>query len=338
MARKRIPVLIVAGFLGSGKTTLLNHLLTNDQGARIGVIMNDFGAIGVDAMSVAGQVDAMVSLSNGCLCCAVDASGLDAMLGKLSEPKANIDVIVIEASGLAEPRDLIRLMIASENQAITYGGLIEVVDAAEFDETRTRHPELDQHLRFADLVLLNKTDRVPEPEQKRLTALLTELAPGTPVLATEFGRIDPELFFDPEPGPKTGQLSFDDLRHEHADHSEHIHAAYESVEFVSERPLNPRRLVKFLEARPHGLYRIKGFIDFGPSAERQKFAMQSVGAFLRFERTRWARDEQRRTELVLIGAGIDSKAVHADLTACVENDQAEADERGMLLVLRHTES
>lgn len=338
MARKRIPVLIVAGFLGSGKTTLLNHLLTNDQGARIGVVMNDFGAIGVDAMSVAGQVDAMVSLSNGCLCCAVDASGLDAMLGKLSEPKAKIDVIVIEASGLAEPRDLIRLMIASENPAITYGGLIEVVDAAEFDDTRARHPELDQHLRFADLVLLNKTDRVSPAEQQRLTALLTELSPGTPVLATSFGRIDPELFFDPEPRPKTGQLSFDDLRHDHSDHSEHIHTAYESVEFVSDHPLNPRKLVKFLEARPGGLYRIKGFIDFGPSADRQKFAMQSVGAFLRFERSRWARDEPRRTELVLIGAGIDSQAVHAGLATCVENDPPQADERGMLLVLRHTES
>lgn len=71
-----IPVVIVAGFLGSGKTTLLNHLLRDNRGTRIGVVVNDFGAINIDAMLVAGQVDAMVSLGNGCVCCAVDVSEL----------------------------------------------------------------------------------------------------------------------------------------------------------------------------------------------------------------------------------------------------------------------
>lgn len=79
----RIPVVLVAGFLGAGKTTLLNHLLANREGARVGVVVNDFGSVNVDALAVAGQVDTMVSLGNGCLCCAVDASGLDAMLGRL---------------------------------------------------------------------------------------------------------------------------------------------------------------------------------------------------------------------------------------------------------------
>ena len=73
----KIPVVVVTGFLGSGKTTMLNHLLVHSGGTRIGVVVNDFGQINIDALSVAGQVDSMVSLGNGCLCCAVDASDLD---------------------------------------------------------------------------------------------------------------------------------------------------------------------------------------------------------------------------------------------------------------------
>ncbi|MBF6247579.1 GTP-binding protein, partial [Nocardia elegans] len=87
---ERIPVLIVAGFLGAGKTTMLNHLLRDDGGTRIGVVVNDFGAVNIDAMLVAGQVDAMVSLGNGCVCCAIDVSELDEMFERLTQPQAGI--------------------------------------------------------------------------------------------------------------------------------------------------------------------------------------------------------------------------------------------------------
>lgn len=86
MATQQIPVVVLAGFLGSGKTTLLNHLLGNGDGTRIGAIVNDFGSIEIDAMTVAGQVDSMVSLGNGCLCCAVDTSELDTYLERLARP------------------------------------------------------------------------------------------------------------------------------------------------------------------------------------------------------------------------------------------------------------
>src|SRR5690606_23384342 len=124
MANRQIPVVVVAGFLGAGKTTLLNHLLHNTRGARIGVIVNDFGAVNIDSMLVAGQVDSMVSLSNGCLCCVVDVSDLYAMLDRLAHRNSDLDVIVVEASGLAEPRNMIRLVLGSENEYITYGGLV----------------------------------------------------------------------------------------------------------------------------------------------------------------------------------------------------------------------
>ncbi|QKW45933.1 CobW family GTP-binding protein [Streptomyces microflavus] len=349
---QQIPVVVLAGFLGSGKTTLLNHLLRNRAGTRIGVIVNDFGSIEIDAMTVAGQVGSTVSLGNGCLCCAVDASELDTFLEKLTRPSARLDVIVIEASGLAEPQELVRMLLASENPHILYGGLVEVVDAAEFDATRERHPEIDRHLAVADLVVLNKTDRVGEAEQDQLRERVVELSGPAAVIPAVHGRIDPELLFDPALRPdgeeKVRQLTFEDLLREEAGHAheDHLHAAYESVDFTSDTPMDPRRFMAFLDSRPEGLYRIKGFADFGAGDRDNKYALHAVGRFLRFVPQPWARGEQRLTQLVMIGAGIDAGALRDGLTACraepLENPdaaRAPADtpdaERSMWGVLRY---
>ncbi|GAA1283563.1 GTP-binding protein [Saccharothrix xinjiangensis] len=316
---RRIPVVVVAGFLGAGKTTLLNHLLARARGTRVGVVVNDFGAIGIDAMSVAGQVDSAVSLGNGCLCCAIDVSELDEMLARL-EPR--VDVIVVEASGLAEPQAMARMVLASENPRLSYGGLVLLVDAAEFPD------DLARHLRVADLVVLNKVDRVADPAA--LEAEVDRLKPGVPVVRAEFGRVDPALLFDPRPRARYGQLSFEDLADEH-DH-EHDHVRYESVDFTG-GALNPARFMAFLDRRPAGLYRVKGFVLFDVPGHRQRFSLHTVGAFLRFERSAW--DGPRRTELVLIGTGLDTAAVRAELAACAEDDPASVDPQSMLEVLRY---
>ncbi|MFJ4972135.1 CobW family GTP-binding protein [Streptomyces sp. NPDC088755] len=354
---QQIPVLVLAGFLGSGKTTLLNHLLRNRAGTRIGVIVNDFGSIEIDAMTVAGQVGSTVSLGNGCLCCAVDASELDTFLETLTRPSARLDVIVIEASGLAEPQELVRMLLASENPHILYGGLVEVVDAAEFDGTRKRHPEIDRHLAVADLVVLNKTDRVGEAERDRLRGTVAALSGPAAVISAVHGRIDPELLFDPALRPdgeeKVRQLTFEDLlREEECDghddgHGNHLHAAYESVDFTADIPMDPRRFMAFLDSRPEGLYRIKGFADFGAGDRDNKYALHAVGRFLRFVPQPWARGEQRLTQLVLIGAGVDAEALRTALAACRADDRETvraADgldtpdaERGMWGVLRYVQ-
>nr|WSW62303.1 GTP-binding protein [Streptomyces sp. NBC_00998] len=348
-----IPVVVLSGFLGSGKTTLLNHLLGNRGGTRIGVVVNDFGSIEIDAMAVAGQVgDSMVSLGGGCLCCAVDGSELDAYLEKLSAPVHRIDVIVIEASGLAEPQEMIRMLVASENPAIRYGGLVQVVDAAEFDATRAKHPESDRHLAVADLVVLNKTDRVEPAGLARIGAELGALCPGTPVVAADHGRIDPELLFDRRPWTETrGQLSFEDLISQardaddadHAedtedeDHTGHAHTVYESTEFESEQALNPRRFIDFLDRRPAGLYRIKGYVHFGVPGHEERYEVHAVGRFLRFVPGPWDRGEPRRSRLVLIGAGTDGAALLRELEACREPAPQHAPPESMWGVLRYVD-
>ncbi|ANB08982.1 cobalamin biosynthesis protein CobW [Streptomyces ambofaciens] len=335
---QQIPVVVLAGFLGSGKTTLLNHLLHRSGGSRIGAIVNDFGSIEIDAMAVAGALgDSTVSLGNGCLCCAVDASDLDGYLERLARPGAGIDVIVIEASGLAEPQELVRMLLASEQPGVVYGGLVEVVDAAEFDATRVRHPEIDRHLALADLIVVNKTDRAPDAE--RVIALVRSLGDRAAVVPATYGRIDPEFLYDCRPGEeRVGQLSFDDL-HDHSGggaHAEHLHAAYDTLSFASGVPLDPRRLMTFLDSRPEGLYRIKGYVDFGPYDTRNRYAVHAVGRFLRFHPEPWPAAEARRTQLVLIGSGIDAPALRAELDACRRAaDAPPADEHGMWGVLRY---
>jgi G3E family GTPase len=334
---QQIPVIVLAGFLGSGKTTLLNHLLHRSGGTRIGAIVNDFGAIEIDAMAVAGALgDSTVSLGNGCLCCAVDASELDVYLERLARPASGIDVIVIEASGLAEPQELVRMVLASEHPGIVYGGLVEVVDAVEFDDTRAKHPEIDRHLALADLVVVNKVDRATDGE--RVLGTVRELAERAAVVPASHGRIDPEFLFDCRPSEeRIGQLLFDDMCERHdEDHADHLHSAYDSLSFASEEPLDPRRLMAFLDSRPQGLYRIKGYVDFGPYDTANRYAVHAVGPFLRFYPEPWPATGARLTQLVLIGSGIDTAALAKELEAC-KSDAPHADEQGMWGVLRYVQ-
>lgn len=350
---ERIPVVIVAGFLGAGKTTLLNHLLRDNRGTRIGVVVNDFGAINIDSMLVAGQVDAMVSLGNGCVCCAIDVSELDALFTRLAQPRAQIDVIVVEASGLAEPRNLIRMVVGSDNPRIRYGGLVEVVDAEHFSAARDRHPELATHIRLADLVVVNKADRVTAPEMADLRDDVAQLAGPVPTYSTTHGRVEPGLLFDdrvPRAAEPGEQLSLDELldedrHHEDEPHDQachrHLHDDYTSVSFRSVEPLDPRRLLDFLHDPPQGLFRAKGVVAFAVAGEGRKFTVHLVGRHIVVEPGHWGPHEEPVTEFVLIGADMASSAdaegadVLARLHAAVHIGAELLDSSAMLGVWRY---
>ena len=307
-----VPVLAIAGFLGAGKTTLLNHLLRNSRGVRIGALINDFGAVNIDAMLVAGQVDAMASLSNGCICCAVDASEAAEMLAKLATVRPALDLIVIEASGVAEPPVLARTIATAEDGRFHYAGMVLVVDAMQ-------PAELCHGVAVADLVVLNK---IGEAGDNDVLTRIRALNPRVPVLPTDFARVDPELLIDPPRARKPqAQLSFDELLH---DHHHHDHPEYQSVEFVTGDIVNPRHFMALLHERPEGGYRAKGFVDFGSNG---RFLVQLVGSSLRLSKKRG-----RGTELVLIGTGMDAEALRSSLRDCT---QEPADENAMLGVLKY---
>lgn len=230
------------------------------------------------------------------------------------------------------------MVLASENERIVYGGLVEVVDAAEFEATRERHPEIERHLGIADLVVVNKTDRLDADGRRSLVERITGLAGGAAVIEATYGRIDPELLFECRPPrERVGQLSFDDLHEDGEGHHDHLHAAYETVSFEAAEPLHPRRLLDFLDSRPEGLYRIKGFVDFGEADPRNRYAVHAVGRFLRFHPEPWPADGTgRATRLVLIGSGTDTAALIGRLDAArITGPDDRPEEHSMWGVLRY---
>ena len=306
-----IPVLAVAGFLGAGKTTLLNHLLRNGRGARIGVLVNDFGSVNIDAMLVAGQVDAMASLSNGCICCVAEDGEVAEMLGKLAAVRPALDLIVVEASGVAEPPAVARTIMTAGSDDFHYAGLVLVVNGCE--------PEFGHGLPVADLVVLNRASEAADIDD--VLARIRAQNPRVPVQLTDFARIDPTLLIDvPERAPQA-QLSFDELLHDDHDHE---HPVYQAVEYATDAHLNPRRLLALLRDRPEGLYRAKGFVDFGAG---HRYLLQLVGGSLRLQKRRGA-----GTQLVCIGTGMDTDGVRTALHECTTEP---ADENAILGVHRY---
>jgi len=337
VSRRQVPVVLVAGFLGAGKTTLLNHLLSNESDLRLGVVVNDFGAVPIDQTLVTGQVDSTVALGNGCLCCAVDASGLDAMLERLVDPALELDGIVVEASGIAEPRTLIRMLDASALPELVWGGCVYLVDAAEFEATAAEHPRLTSHLAVADLVVLNKADTATSAQIASLREQIAQAAPRAAVTVTTEAAVDPRLLFDlpDRPLPLQPTLPFGTDPDEELGGGHHLHDDFDSVSFTTPQPLHPRAVTQFLREPPIGAYRIKGHTQL--AGDRRPVVVQSVGGRIRLSRA--PRSElDGSTALVVIGAGLDRDDVLHRLASCVHDpttNDPEPTEADLRTALRH---
>lgn len=305
----RVPVLVLAGFLGSGKTTLLNHLLQDDHGIKLAVIVNDFGTIPVDAMLVAGQVDSLVSMANGCLCCESSDEELDAALDQLAHIPG-VEGIIIEASGLAEPQVLMSMVAtATTVTTVSVGGLIEVIDAGEVLETAQQHPAVVKRLHSADLIVLNKADRVAPAELQQVRKLVADVAPAVMTVTTAYGRVDARVLFD---RPQADPQSFAELVAEHEDeqcsphhdhdhshdhdhvhdhvHSHdhhghhHLHDSYRTVSVALHAPLHPARFMDFVRNGAGGAYRVKGFLQLAGPCEPESFVFEKTGQHVALQR------------------------------------------------------
>lgn len=328
MTLGRIPVVVLTGHLGSGKTTLLNFLLRR-PGARVGVIVNDFGAVNVDAGLVSGQIDEPASIAGGCICCLPDAGGLDDALAKLTNPRLALDVVIVEASGIAEPSTLARLVRLSPVERVRPGGVIEVVDAAEYfatlDDGKGPAP-----MRFeaATLVVINKVDRVPdEATLARITERVRERNPDVRIVHAEHARIDPALVHDAaatEDPPD--QLPFGAaLRAEHpAEH--HVHA--DSVTVTVAGAVEPAGVADLLDDPPATAYRIKGTVTVGS----RSYVVNTVGRTSHLAPA--ARTAAPVSELVAIGLPLDTAEVRSRLERALQpTDHPTAD--GVRALRRH---
>jgi G3E family GTPase len=311
----RVPVVILTGHLGSGKTTLLNHLL-RQPGARVGVVVNDFGDINVDAGLVTGQVDEPASIAGGCLCCLPDAGGLDDALEKLTHPRLALDVVIVEASGIAEPGTLARLVRFSGVERVRRGGLIEVVDAsAYFDTLDDGRGPAPVRFAAASLVVVNKTDLVPADDRSEVLARIEERVrehnPEVHVAYAVGGRIDPRLVYDaavPEDPPD--ELPIAALLREAAASGHETHQHARAVTVTTPGTIEPSRLVDLLEEPPATAYRVKGTVAVATGQGPRSYHVNLVG---RSAHVAAARTPNQASELVAIGLELETDPVRERL-------------------------
>ena len=168
--RPKIPVTVLTGFLGSGKTTLLNRILSEDHGLRIAVIENEFGEIGIDQDLVINADEEIFEMNNGCICCNVRGD-LIRILAELLDRTSQFDLVILETTGMADPGPVAQTFLVQEDIQENYrlDGIITLIDAKHVtkhldDETE----EVLAQVAFADRMIINKVDLVPEEERRAL--------------------------------------------------------------------------------------------------------------------------------------------------------------------------
>ena len=329
--RPRIPATVITGFLGAGKTSLLRHLVSHAKGRRIALVINEFGELGIDRELLLGCGDAacapgdVVELANGCICCTVADDFLPTIETLLERP-APPDHIVIETSGLALPKPLVKAFAWPEIRArVTVDGVIAVVDAASFVDGRFEPPQVQSpehenpleevftdQLHCADLVVLNKTDLLDAADLERAAqTLAARVRQGVKVVPSHFGALDPGVVLGLHAAAE------DDLsnRPSHIDTAgEHDHDDFESF-VVAVDGAEPQSLAARLREAiaAHDILRVKGFLDVPGKAMR--LAVQGVGPRIEqyYDRA-WRAGETRASSLVVIGRkGLDRAGIEQAL-------------------------
>lgn len=253
----RLPLLVVGGYLGAGKTTLIRHLLQNNRGLRLLVLVNDFGAINIDADLIADANGDAVALSNGCVCCSMSGD-LYFAIGDAIDRTPRPDLVVIEASGVGDPGRIAR--VARTEPELEYCGIVTLVDAeaiGELLDDQLIGAQVEDQIVSADLVLLTKTDLCDAgPALARLAAITN--APIVPVVQ---GHVDLALL--------TGLQAADPGSIRDAHHG----ADYVKWSGRAEQRIRPDRVPAFLASLPDGVFRLKGWL----SLDDRTIQMHRVG-------------------------------------------------------------
>ncbi|UVI35679.1 CobW family GTP-binding protein [Brevibacterium spongiae] len=348
--RPAIPVILLTGYLGAGKTSLLNHLLRHPD-ARIGVIVNDFGDLNIDAGLVVGQVDEPLSIAGGCVCCLTDDSELEDALVAMTDPGLRLDAIIVEASGFAEPLTLARMVTRMGRHRFHLGGVIDVVDATM--HFRTVDTSALPPMRYAatTLVVVNKLDQIPEAERDAAVAAVRDRVhqrnPRVIVIGTSRARLDPTLIFDPGEAdrrsahPRRGgaaagaepiqpELPIRELMRQayaeaavaqaaddgaSAETLPHRHAR--SVTVTGRGCADPNQVMDFVEDLPPGVYRVKGTVQVAVGSGRRRFGVQAVGPNVYVSETNDTDRQEADSVLVVIGEDFDAEAARSTLAAAL---------------------
>ena len=344
-ARGPLPVTVLAGYLGAGKTSLLNHLLTHPRGLRIAAVVNDFGDVGIDPMLVSTSATAVYATSGGCFCCVLDSEDdLHPLLTRLARRGAGVDAVLLEASGLADPQALARRV--ADHPATVLAGIVQVVDAVETEGLLATHPSLARHIAGAGLVVVTKADLVEDVAP--VLALCRRLNPHAPVVATVDGALDPRLVLDaaPEPtGPQEQLLAhavLDEDGHGHRDGGStspsahpHLHHSAQSLDLVTDAPVDPGALMDLLDDRPTGLFRVKGVVHLAIApGQTAPVVVHAAGRQVRIDMLHETVDATSR--LVAIGSGLDLPELRRRIDACRATPETAPSEADLARVRRAT--
>ncbi|WP_066376291.1 MULTISPECIES: cobalamin biosynthesis protein CobW [unclassified Anabaena] len=342
----KIPVTVITGFLGSGKTSLIRHLLQNNQGRRIAVLVNEFGELGIDgellkSCQICPEDEEngknIFELTNGCLCCTVQEEFYPTMQ-ELIKRRDSIDCIVIETSGLALPKPLVKAFRWQEiRNAATVDAVVTVVDCAavaagtfasdleaiavqrQADDSLEHETPLQElfedQLACADLVVLSKTDLVDADKKSQVEQLVKQELPRVvKIVESDRGQLDPSILLGWQAAVEDNldsRPSHHDTEEDH-DHDDEIN----STHLILDRAFEPEKLQKQLEAlvNQQEIYRIKGFVAVPNKAMR--LVMQGVGnRFEKFYDRPWLPTETRQTRLVFIGRDLNSTEIESQLVA-----------------------
>ena len=341
--KQGLPVTIITGFLGSGKTTLLNHILTNQQGLKTAVLVNEFGEIGIDNELIVTTDDTMVELNNGCICCTINEDLVNAVY-KVLEREEKIDYLVVETTGLADPLPVALTFLGTELRDMTrLDSIVTMVDCANFSLDLFNSQAAQSQIAYGDIIVLNKTDLVDEADVDSLEIRLRDLKTDARILRTQksqvslplilsVGLFESDKYFDKDDHDSHSH----DHEHHHHDHHEHDHHDHEhdhhdhdhthhyhsnhlendgftSVSFQSEQPLAIRKFQYFLDNQlPANIFRAKGILWFDESPSRHIFHLS--GKRFTIEDNEWG-NRPKKNQLVLIGQNLD----HDKLIQQIEN-------------------
>jgi G3E family GTPase len=330
-----VPVTILTGFLGAGKTTLLRRILSDPQGVRFGVLVNDFGAVNIDADLVVEASAGRIALENGCVCCSIQGDLVGA-LAELLDRDPRPDRIVIEASGVSRPLPVAAALEAEELAGrVTLDGIFCMVDAETFGGLDFEATELalDQ-VAGSDLAILTKTDIAPPDRIATVEMSLAGALPRIRMIRAAHGDVPRALLLGPEAVRSADRHgSSHDRGHHDGDHDGHHHGHYHSdhgAEFAawhwrSPAALSPRDLRIALRNLPDGILRAKGVIR--PADGEGRIVVQLVGK--RLEVTREPVPAPAESALVAIGrrASFDPAALDALMADCAAGGLARTTEQ-----------
>lgn len=323
--RTPTPVIIISGFLGAGKTTLLNHILSAEHGLKIAVLVNDFGAINIDAQLVVGIEGQTVNLSNGCICCTIRDDLKQETLRLLERPDAP-QYIVIETSGVSDPVAVAATFRDPELRSRTrLDCILTVVDAETILENLDAHEGLARaQISVADIVLVNKVDLVDEARIGAIRETFEAIIPQAHLLMAEQAHVPLDLLID------TGRYDPQKLSEQHAK-TVHVHDVageahhhahdliFDTWSWVTPHPLSIGKFGEFIETLPKSIVRVKGLLRF-EERPGQIGELHIVGKRATLK-MRILENEKLpdQSQLVFIGVhgSVDASALEHQLETCV---------------------